>query len=363
MLLAGLLELGVVQAREVIVGINLGHAPTDTAEQQTTLLNDLIADGVHVIRTGIGADAKGLDRIRRIYSRGITVDWIVGLQYRPDAPIRRYQPQVFPGIWAGPALSTADPDRFRTYFQGLLDKLEANGIRLAAFELGNELNMAAFNPEFPVPGEGRQFGLSDLYHDPEAQQIAKGYVQYLKVMAVLKDIRDHSKLNQRTPILTAGLGAYEAPEGPLWKGARTDLVSINSTLDFLRANGLDQLVDGYAVHVYPWANAPGQPAAAAGRRDRLAKYVLTQCRPAGSSDGKPCWITEWGFKNPDASCPVHDEDQVKLISEMMATFRQYARQGTLAGLFYYAWIDQAEHFGVFRCGALTKSGHLAVTPM
>jgi len=59
--------------------------------------------------------------------------------------------------------------------------------------------MAAFNPEFPLPGEGKQFGLDDIYHDPEAQQIAKGYLQYLKVLAVLKDIRDHSNSTNTPP--------------------------------------------------------------------------------------------------------------------------------------------------------------------
>jgi hypothetical protein len=66
-----------------------------------------------------------------------------------------------------------------------------------------------------VPGEGKQFGLNDLYHDPEAEQIAKGYLQYLKVLAVLKDIRDHSKLNQHTLILAAGFGApMRRPKAP-----------------------------------------------------------------------------------------------------------------------------------------------------
>ena len=45
-------------------------------------------------------------------------------------------------------------------FQGRLfgisfDELDANGITLAGVELGNEIIFAAFNPEFPLPGEGR----------------------------------------------------------------------------------------------------------------------------------------------------------------------------------------------------------------
>jgi hypothetical protein len=360
-------ESALAQIDDAIVGINLGHAQTDTVEQQTTLLNELKTAGVHVIRAGIGPDDKGLDLVKRIYAQNIKILWIIPLKYPPNVLIRPWRPKEFPGVWAQPALSLADPDQFRAYFAPLLAKLEAMNIELAGFELGNELNMTAFNGEFPVPGEGKQFGLNDLYHDPEAEQIATGYLQYLKVLAVLKDIRDHSKANLHTPIMTAGFGAYEAPEGPFpppaKPGTQTDMVSVNATLDFMRANGLDKLVDAYAVHVYPWANGPGQPAAAAGRQSRLAKYVLAECRSPGSADRKPCWITEWGLRNTDTSCPVHEADQVSLIEEMRNNFRPYVEQRRLLGMFYYAWVDPMENFGVFRCGSLTQSGRLAIAPM
>lgn len=70
-------------------------------------------------------------------------------------------------MWEGHPLSSLDPDLFRTYFQTNLDKLEASGVQLASIEMGNEINWAAFNAEFPVPGEGKGvLSLDDLYHDP-----------------------------------------------------------------------------------------------------------------------------------------------------------------------------------------------------
>lgn len=346
---------------DITVGVNVVGLLKLGADQQNTVLNDLKGAGVRVIRTGISPDDKGVDFAKRAYARGIKIDFIVGVQFRPDAPTRPWRPTEFPGDWSGHPLSYADPEQFRAYFQPLLDKLDAAGVRLAAFELGNELNSAAFNAEFPLPGQGRMFSLEDLSHDPEAKQIAAGYLQYLKVLAALRDIRSHSKVNDRTPVLTAGFAVYEGPEGPI-KGARTDSVSVNATLDFMRANGVDRLVDAYAVHVYPWSNSPGDPSAAAGRRDRLAKYVLAKCHPAGSPDGKPCWITEWGFKNVSSSCPPDEHAQIQLIQEMRNDFMPYIQQRKLLGLLYYAWIDDAEHYGVFRCGSLTNSGHLALQP-
>ena len=125
---------------------------------------------------------------------------------------------------------------------------------------------------------------------------------------------------------------------------------------------MDKLVDAYAVHVYPWSNNPGNPSAAAARRDRLEKYVLAKCRPSGSADGKPCWITEWGFKDTSTSCPPDDSSQAQLVQEMRSNFSAYVRQKRLLGILYYAWIDDAEHYGVFRCGSLTKRGRLALEP-
>jgi hypothetical protein len=74
-----------------------------------------------------------------------------------------------------------------------VDKLEEKGIVLVSFEL---------------PGQGRVFGPSELVKDPEGQQVANGLVQYLK-LAVLKELRDHSKLNQNRSIISAELAELE----------------------------------------------------------------------------------------------------------------------------------------------------------
>jgi len=66
--------------------------------------------------------------------------------------------------------------------------------------------MAGNNPDFRLPGEGKVLSLNDLYHDPEGQQVAKGYLQYMKELAALKQTRDQSKLNQHTPLLPTSLG-------------------------------------------------------------------------------------------------------------------------------------------------------------
>src|ERR1700730_5918798 len=347
------------QTKDLVLGVNASMGSL-SVEQQNAILAELHAAGIHYIRAGLTPDEKGIDFARRAQAQGIRIDWLVQLQYRPGAPSRPW-PHAF-GVWGGPPLSAADPDQFRKYFEPLLAKLEAAGVTLAGFELGNEINSPMFNADFSLPAENpilsREFHLEDLSHDPEAEQVAKGYLQYLKLLAVIKDVRSRSELNQHTMIVSAGLVFNEAPEAP--RKARLDAVSAAATLDFMRANGLDDLVDVYGVHTYPWTDNPGNPGAAAGRRERLRKYVLAECRPQGS--GKPCWITEWGIPNHDASCPPHETNQIALVSETRSNFRPYIAQKRVLGLFYYAWLDSREGFAVYRCDHLMEAGRLALAP-
>ncbi len=344
----------------VVVGVNAAIGSW-SVEQQNTVFAELHAAGVRYIRAGITPDDKGVDFARRAEAQGIRILWLVQLQYRADAPTKPY-PNPY-RTWGGHPLSSADPDRFRNFFEPLLAKVDAAGVTLAGFELGNEINSPMFNADFSLPAENpsqsKEFNLEDLSHDHEAQQVAKGFLQYLKLLAVIKDVRSRSKLNRNTPIISAGLVFNEDPESA--RKTKLDAVSAYASLDFLRAHGLDDLVDIYGVHTYPWVDNPGTARGAEGRRNRLAKYVLAECRPADSAGGKPCWITEWGIPNHGASCPPIETNQISLVKETRVNFQPYIEQKRVLGFFYYAWLD--EEYGVYRCGGLTEAGKLALSLM
>jgi hypothetical protein len=117
-------------------------------------------------------------------------------------------------------------------------------------------------------------GLGDLNNpkDPEGPAIGNGFRNYLRVMQSLKDVRDHSKLNKTTPILLAGLADWGLPSAKAWD-AKVG-VSLPDTIEFLRQNGLDKLVDGYGVHVYP----TGDPRATVpARMAELEKKKMLKC--------------------------------------------------------------------------------------
>jgi hypothetical protein len=357
--IAGGFLLAPASTGQLEVGVNVVNPMRASVANQNALIDQLKAAHVRLIRAPLSPDDQAIDFVKRVYAQGIKIEFQLSPQFPPDAPTRPYQPKEFPNMWGGHPLSSADPQLSEFYFQSVMDKLEANGIVLAGLELGNEINWTAFNPEFPLPGKGMNFGLDDLYHDPEAKQVAKGYLQYLKIIAQLKDARDHSKLNHHTPIILAGL-ADDGAEGPRPK-SKTDSVSINATIQFLRANGLDKLVDAYGIHTYPWENTPAR------RKMHLEKYAVAECSPENSGEGKPCWITEWGIANKDMSCPLNDSARVVLIKETMEDFRELAKQRRLLAAIYFAWDSDpwsktVDPLGIYRCGSLTEGGKLALSP-
>ena len=353
-------------ANEAIVGINLVNEPyKQTASEQEATLSALQAAGVRVIRASIPGDDHGVDFAERVYAHGMKIHWLVYLSYKPGTPWPK-PPQGHGDMWHYPGLLSTDPIQFKKDFEPLLAKLESKGLEFAGFELGNEINWTGFNADFPIPGQGKIFGLDDLNNDPEGQKIAQGFLQYLKSLAILKDIRDHSKLNKKTPIISAGLAIGNNAPGKSWSPV-LDGVSINATIKFLRANGLDKLVDGYGVHTYPPSNNPGTPQGAKVRKDRLDDIVFTECRPTGSNEGKPCWLTEWGFPLASSSCPVDDSKRTMLVREMRGDFYQYIQQARLKGFIYFQWqghihAPHEDPSSIFLCGKVTDGGRLAVAP-
>jgi hypothetical protein len=345
-------------AGNVIIGVNTVGVQQMSEPQQDALIEALQQNGVKTVRTGIG---KFAHFIIRAYQHGIGALVIV---YPTHASTNGQPRPADPSVglqWAERGITNADPEKFKALLAAELATLEAAGVHLAALELGNEINGPFFNGDFlPAEASGRMLGLSDLDNpnDPEGRAIAASYHAYLKVIAALKDVRDHSQLNQKTPIISAGLAAAGLPgKRP---GQKLDGVSVPATLAFLRRNGMDNLVDGYGVHVYPG----GDPTTLLSARiDSLAKDAFAMC-----TAGKPCWLTEWGFGNHDQSCPVNDEMRKQLIETERSAFKQFAGQGRLAATMYYSWTaepwaKQVDPLSIYRCGGLTSAGKLALSPL
>jgi hypothetical protein len=356
-ILLGAVAAKAAQTGKVIVGVNTVGVERMNEQQQDAFVEQLRENGVKVVR--LGMDEKYTHFITRAYERGIGTVAIAFPWFGSEKKARMRPSDLSKGlIWGQAAFSTIDPEAFRTWFSSRLAALEAGGVCLTAFEFGNEINTAGYDGDFPIQASGRELSLSDLDNpkDTEAAAIAAGYRVYLKALAELKRVRDASKLNKATPIISAGLADSGAPGKR--HNAQQDGVSIPATLDFLRQNGLNNLVDGYGIHFYPPNQDPNVPVSA--RINSLNERAFARCTAA-----KPCWLTEWAFPNRDLSCPIHDETRVKLIQTEREAFKTFVKQGQLAAIIYYNWtaLHGYESQAIFRCGALTEAGKLALSPL
>lgn len=354
-----------------VVGANLVNEPyKQTDLEQEATFRALQSAGVHVIRAGIPDNDLGLAFAQRAYAHGVKIEWLLGVYPDAGTPWPR-PPDAYngKGLWRGYPLSTANPAAFKANIGAQLARLESEGVVLAGLELGNEINWTGFNADFPLPAQGRILNETDLVNDPEGQRIAKGYLRYLRTLAALKDIRDHSTLNRRTPIISAGLSDPTGSETWL-RSVRADAVSVEATLHFLQAHGLDHLVDGYGLHLYPYATGPGTARGLAALRAHLQLNGVSECRPASGASGKPCWITEWNFNGLKGlnACPIDDSMRLQMVRELRGIFDELARQNRLGGALYYTWqgaihAPKEDHDSAFLCDALTESGELAVSPI
>jgi hypothetical protein len=205
-ILFGTLGARAALAENVVVGVNVVAVDQASDQDRDALLGQLQRYGVKTIRMPLGGHGdRYTSFVIKAYQHGIDavvmVDPFAGSNGKHALPADASAGRP----WGLPALSDADPEGFRKIFAAQLATLEAADVKITAFELGNELNTPRFNADFrPEQNSGRVLGLSDLNNpnDLEASTVANGYRAYLKVMAVLKDLRDHSKLNQKTLILS-----------------------------------------------------------------------------------------------------------------------------------------------------------------
>jgi hypothetical protein len=339
------------------VGVNFANGDRLSQSAQLTVLAKLQTAGAKVIRIPLeprnwgppGVYDDSIALIEAGYAHGIRPIVIVPLQYPATVTPRPYN-SAYPQIYGAYPLSQSDPDLFTSWFTPILAKFEANGIVLAGLELGNEINWAPYNGDFPVPGEGNVFGDADLYTNPEAEVIAAGYQQYMLSLQTLKRIRDASTLNEATPVISAGLSNPGAPRigGVAVDGVPVDAVSINATLNYLRAYGLDSTADTYGIHIYPNANAtPTQ------RYNDLANNALTQC----GKYGLPCTVTEWGFRLPSGfTCPLNDSSRYNLAYEILTDVANWGP--AVRSMIWFDWLST--QYGLYQCGAETATGHLVL---
>jgi hypothetical protein len=112
------------------------------------------------------------------------------------------------------------------------------------------------------------------------------------------------------------------------------------------------------VHFYP----SGDPRQSLSERiGKLSSNAFAECRKGT----KPCWLTEWNINNPNKSCPVDDRTREEVVKAERSAIQSFIGQGRVAATLWYTW--NGDYFGekenqgaIFRCGALTVAGRVAL---
>jgi hypothetical protein len=182
---------------------------------------------------------------------------------------------------------TAEMDvrRFEAFMGEALSLLDARGVRPEAVELGNEINIGPFEATLPiVPG-----GLTADAATFDRQTFAGAYGQALdRYVDALR--RTRRLLQGRgVPLL---LASAVRPEAAWASEHGVSVVAPELCLRMLLERGAADIVDGYALHLYPQVSAREKDPEQAVRLavdaafDPLSKMV---------GPGRRWWITEWGF--------------------------------------------------------------------
>ncbi len=215
-------------------------------------------------------------------------------------------------------LSRINLEKFKTRLQIHFDAVRAAGLKVDAFEVGNELDWTCFNADVPF---GRQASAADL------TSIITAYAQFLKTAV---EVIRNPRYFPTAKIITFGLGNLPSSFAPGYH--LEDPAALVARLRNLGGVNYLQSVSGYGVHIYPDA----RNAANEGRQ------VLN--KNLRSLKDKALWITEWGFgtyqfpNSADVSRAQAMDQFLGMINSLYFT--------KLGPAFFYAYSSPGEPFGL-----------------
>jgi hypothetical protein len=320
-------------------------------------LQDISATGIRDVRLGLGPSfSKTIDNISFANRSGLSVLLVVGTwlpQFAKSGAVRRIVPKGtnFHSVFG---LSDIDVARYETEFRLFLNRLEDAGGRVAAFQIGNEINSPGFNGDLPVTGPGHFFSPDTFASGPEVAKVETGFHRYADILKATKSVLLASRYHKEAKIIAAGLTGADATAAEISK-AGVSFVNFDLALELFEKYHVLELVDGVAVHIYPFVSAPD----AAGQSRQIFATVERATRLCEKAERKKallsCWITEWGFKADGNSCKMDDQRRFQLTHEFVSTLECLAGTRHIHAAYLYAW-DDGKDFSVWRCGRLLPGG-------
>ncbi len=327
-------------------GVNRVNMAWLDAGERAKIFDQMVENDVVAVRLSLTRPIdKSIEAVREAHEKGLAILLEISLNNADFYP-QGTKPRSGQGrIWDMYKLSDIDPKRFEAALADALQKIDALGVPLVAVEPGNEINWAPYNGDLAILPREKMKTARSLDEMEERPDIENGAQKYVELLRVTRAQLEKTRLSAKAKVVSAGLSDI-----PFSDADRRGVDSIDPAVftDLLKKYGLDAVTDGYGIHIYPGSS---------GTRAARAKHIAKSLSFCGGDNGKPCWITEWGFANLTKTCPADDSNREELVEKARERFAQMMDKGQIAAAYYFDWDEGT--YGVWRCGALTPSGRAA----
>ncbi|MHC5233350.1 glycoside hydrolase [Brucella sp. LJL56] len=327
-------------------GVNRVNMAWLKPAERELIFDQMVENGVVAVRLSLTRPLdQSIDAVRLAHEKGLAVLLEISLNNADFYP-EGTKPRSGRGrIWDMYRLSDISPERFQQAVADALQKIDALGVPLVAVEPGNEINWGAYNGDIAILPKEKMKTARSLSEMEELPLVEKGAEKYIELLRIARAELAKTKQSANAKVVSAGLSDI-----PFIDADRRgiDTVDPAAFTDLLKKYGLDDVADGYGIHIYPGSS---------GTRAARAKHISNALSFCGGADGKPCWITEWGFANTSKACPANDNNREQLVAKARDRFRQMMDSGQIAAAYYFDW--DASTYGVWRCGSLTPAGKAA----
>jgi hypothetical protein len=248
-------------------------------------------------------------------------------------------------------LSDLDVRRYETKFAKVVRGIEDAGGRVQAFQIGNEINWVAFNGDLPLRTPGLRYTESTFASAPEAPKIEEGFRKYGAALAATRRVLATSRLHRRAKII--GAGVTDGGGAPL----DGTLMSLDLTVKLFRKYRVFDNIDAFAVHAYPFAAAEVPDL----QFQQVFSSVERLTRYCGGKGGKPCWISEWGFRVSGDGCTLDDRPRLARMQAYERAIACLRRTRQIEASYLYDW-DRSRDYSIWRCGRLLDAGTILRRP-
>jgi hypothetical protein len=327
-------------------GVNRVNMAWLKPAEREQIFDQMVDNGVVAVRLSLTRPVdQSIDAVRLAHEKGLAILLEISLNNADFYP-EGTKPRSGRGrIWDMYRLSDISPDRFQQAIADALQKIDALGVPLVAVEPGNEINWGAYNGDLAILPKEKMKTARSLDEMEELPLVEKGAEKYVELLRIVRAELAKTKHSAKAKVVSAGLSDI-----PFIDADRRGIDSVDPAVftDLLRKYGLNDVADGYGIHIYPGSS---------GSRAARAKHITSALSFCGGADGKPCWITEWGFANTSKACPANDNNREQLVEKARDRFRQMMDSGQIAAAYYFDW--DASTYGVWRCGSLTPAGQAA----